>query len=630
MSSSQHNQRVAEAIAAYCRAPAAPGYALMIDGPWGSGKTYLIKSLTARLTEENPNKPLQEPLYVSLYGVASPDAISQQLFAAAHPVLGGRAAQLTAKLLRGAASSALRFDLFGTGHDGVTATIKAPGIAPLELFKSASDRVLIFDDFERARLNAAELLGYINPLVEHDGCKVLILANELEIRPDGSDYVRWREKTIGATLRVQADAAATLPSLFAGMSQAGAKAFLEGMAVDLVSLFDASETGNLRLLQRFVVDFDRLWTALDDADLANARIMKEIAALLLVANVELRSSRMPPSSFTSGYLGYGSGIATREPSADRLAGNAALQRYPSVAFRGAPVPPEIIKEVVLDASFPLQEVRALLAERRGAARPDAPSWRALWGSWSLDQDQVGNVLEAFELDFEARAFTDEHDILHVVGVSLWLSDIGQPGWKADGVVTRIQSYIDDVFARPVVGSDVGLATSGGWSSNPTGLGFRNAEDPRFLTFRTSIRRLADDRRRQGYPQVAAQLKAQMTDDPEAFVREICFAPGHSASYAAISVLRHIPAADFAAHLAKVSASAREKIVSGLIRRYEGGSADSELHEERDWLHSVQAAIVEIADTLPPIIGEQLRNRTAALFLRCLSQLPSQAPQPSDG
>ena len=62
-------------------------YAVLIDGEWGSGKTYFIKEeLIPKLNEEiknNGDKPTSEykkPLYISLYGVDSLDSISAEIY----------------------------------------------------------------------------------------------------------------------------------------------------------------------------------------------------------------------------------------------------------------------------------------------------------------------------------------------------------------------------------------------------------------------------------------------------------------------------------------------------------------------------------------------------------------------
>ncbi len=74
-----------------------------------------------------------------------------------------------------------------------------------------------------------------------------------------------------------------------------------------------------------------------------------------------------------------------------------------------------------------------------------PSWRALWLGFNLLPEDLPEVLRRFNEDFACRRFVNEAEILHVAGLCLWLSGIGEPGWPADTVVSRIESYIDHVY-----------------------------------------------------------------------------------------------------------------------------------------------------------------------------------------
>lgn len=44
-----------------------------------------------------------------------------------------------------------------------------------------NDWIICFDDLERCCIPINEILGYMNGLVEHNKCKVIVLANEKEI-----------------------------------------------------------------------------------------------------------------------------------------------------------------------------------------------------------------------------------------------------------------------------------------------------------------------------------------------------------------------------------------------------------------------------------------------------------------
>lgn len=99
-----------------------------------------------------------------------------------------------------------------------------------ELYESVNleNKLLILEDVERCNINITYLLGYVNGLVERDGVKVLLIANESEIlkkenniqidyknisnkdeskhekeivSEEINSYLRIKEKTIGDTIQ---------------------------------------------------------------------------------------------------------------------------------------------------------------------------------------------------------------------------------------------------------------------------------------------------------------------------------------------------------------------------------------------------------------------------------------------
>ena len=146
-------------------------YAVLIDGEWGSGKTYFIKEeLIPKLNDDiknNGNKPTlkyKKPLYISLYGVDSLDSISAEMYL-----------QITGKYSK----------IASLGFSALK--VIKPDLDYSEIFEKLNENsnlknyVLIFDDLERANLDVNMCLAYINSFVEHHGIKVIIIANENEV-----------------------------------------------------------------------------------------------------------------------------------------------------------------------------------------------------------------------------------------------------------------------------------------------------------------------------------------------------------------------------------------------------------------------------------------------------------------
>lgn len=175
---SEHNRSVAEAIKEYCRFPHHLGFAVMVDGRWGCGKTHLVRSILDDLGASKPTG--RKPLYVSLYGVGSASEIDELIYQQLHPFLAHKYTRLAGAAFKGLMRTALRIEI-DDRHNNVTVNSQVPDVRISDLLDGAAEQVVVFDDLERAAMPCTEVLGYINPLVEHDGCKVIILANEEEI-----------------------------------------------------------------------------------------------------------------------------------------------------------------------------------------------------------------------------------------------------------------------------------------------------------------------------------------------------------------------------------------------------------------------------------------------------------------
>ena len=139
-------------------------YAVMLNGTWGSGKTYFWKHAIAKEIKDRNLKTL----YVSLYGVSGSADIDWRILEEISPTL------------------------VKTGFLGSTLAkwgMRRYGIDPDMLYyrSSLKDFILCFDDLERANCSKTLVLGHLNRFVEHDGLKLILIANERGI-PLNDDY----------------------------------------------------------------------------------------------------------------------------------------------------------------------------------------------------------------------------------------------------------------------------------------------------------------------------------------------------------------------------------------------------------------------------------------------------------
>ncbi|WP_201604299.1 P-loop NTPase fold protein [Psychrobacter immobilis] len=176
---SNPNEHIEEFLKHYFKLPSSSQYAVLLKGKWGVGKTWFLKEIMASL--HNPNYRVKTHLYVSLYGIASFEEIESEFFRQLHPVLSSKGMALAGKIGKGLLKTALQIDLNGDGKSDASVSSQVPDINLPDYLSNTEGLILVFDDLERASMDLENLLGYINYFVEHQGYKVVIIANEDEL-----------------------------------------------------------------------------------------------------------------------------------------------------------------------------------------------------------------------------------------------------------------------------------------------------------------------------------------------------------------------------------------------------------------------------------------------------------------
>ncbi len=169
-----YSEEIESVIAEYLKNPKAE-YAVMIDGDWGSGKTYFLTHSLIKIMKNIDNgkdKP-RKYAYISLYGAKSIEEVSKEIVFQCFGNENKKRVK-TANTVMETASNILTASLGVVNID--LSKIKET-LAKIDI----NNWIICFDDLERCCLPINEILGYMNRLVEHNKCKVIVLANESEI-----------------------------------------------------------------------------------------------------------------------------------------------------------------------------------------------------------------------------------------------------------------------------------------------------------------------------------------------------------------------------------------------------------------------------------------------------------------
>lgn len=160
-------------------------YAILIDGEWGCGKTFFIQHGLKEQIEKSEKESghLRKVKYISLYGCKSIQDIQEN-------IIWGFAEEAKENLDSKTGASGYATKISGN----ILLSSRKIGNAILKKFapeanayEIASDwlamksYIFVFDDIERCDCPLNEVFGFINGLVEHEGTKVILVANEKEI-----------------------------------------------------------------------------------------------------------------------------------------------------------------------------------------------------------------------------------------------------------------------------------------------------------------------------------------------------------------------------------------------------------------------------------------------------------------
>ena len=287
-----------------------PQFAVMLKGKWGCGKTYYIRSLIDKWNSEI-NEPAEDgddqinlrPIYITLNGLSNISQVSFLIRRELRPLLYSKGVKVAKKVLCGIIKTVTKssFDLDGDGEkDDLSEIFDAESI--IEILSKPNDsikgdKILIFDDLERCKIPVDEIFGYINHLVEHSSCKVIIICEEDKIkeRYDNCElkvsYKDFKEKLIGMTFSVQPNFVDVIHKFICDDSNK----YLVDNENLVLELFIASNIENLRVIRQSFSDIDRLIKDIEPQkykDILFNEFIKNVIAYFIIVYCEYRSGNM--------------------------------------------------------------------------------------------------------------------------------------------------------------------------------------------------------------------------------------------------------------------------------------------------------------------------------------------------
>lgn len=406
-----------------------PGYAVLVTGDWGSGKTFQVKHAL----------PDTHAHYVSLFGLASQEDVEAQVFAKMFP-----RASAFKRFAEKVDDTEINIPVWGTVGTGGLAGLLAGSFIKNEVDLS---KPLIFDDLERCTIPNEVLLGLINRYVEHHGCRVIVIAHDTKIV---KTFAENKEKVFGQTLQIEPNVEEAFNEFTRCFARPNVPDPLGNKRREILAMFKESEATSLRVLRHVVEDAGRLVDALEPRHLSNDMAIIELVRLFSALAIEVRSHRLQredlikraESVFSFRLNREGAGNAQPEPPPFIV----SAQRYRSVEVSSTLLSDEVLTAMLFDGRFVAQHIRDDL--NRSAyfiEKKDAPPWQVVGSFDKLDDGDVEPALARMNDQFAKREVTASGDILHIVALKMMMASAKISKETPRKVADASKEYIDDLL-----------------------------------------------------------------------------------------------------------------------------------------------------------------------------------------
>lgn len=421
--------------------------AVLIDGEWGTGKTYFIKEKLLKTIKET--LPERSVFYISLYGINNPSQIIDEIYSA---TVGEFLEKKVGKEKGEKAEKGINIvsKLFAAGMKYFN--IEKADLPSLADIKEIKDSIIIFDDLERCELEVNQSLGFINNLVEHNDIKVILVANQDEIgrmnvpkdlpqkyllalddrinfeENDKSNnkqkkdkevtyskeqlqrrtdilfsedilYEKIKEKLIGLTIYYQSD----INSIFEPLVEKyiyieKAKKYLLEQKDSIVNLFHEKKHYNIRTLIFGIMAFEKFYDVLDKIEFQPQSYKDEQIGLVLkytmALSVQIKSGKViyswSNSSLKAGLVQFGKSYLRQGIFGYKFVDDYLLCRY---------INEEELKKTVI----------AVMEERKNIdisrSKEKALSVNQLYSWWELEDEEIEHALTKLKEELIEKKYT---------------------------------------------------------------------------------------------------------------------------------------------------------------------------------------------------------------------------------
>ncbi|HDZ8878465.1 TPA: hypothetical protein RUX67_002506 [Aeromonas dhakensis] len=575
----EKNKHINDFLKYYFNLDKSPEYAILIDGEWGAGKSWFIQKA---LNDLNGNSG--KYLYVSLYGMSNFSEIEDAFFEQMHPVLSSRGMKITAKILKSTLKATIKLDLDGNGDKETATNLSLDSLGLPSYLKSTSGYILVFDDIERCSINIGDLLGYINQFIEHHGYKVVLIANESEIKSGGDDdkhYLRTKEKLIGRTFKIEPDIDLALDA-FIDVTPESLKSFYQYCRNEIVNIYHDSGCNNLRNLKQALWDFSRIYNVLPDSSFDKVVMKVELLKIFLCFSFESRSAKYEISQLTKIQESIFDDIINE----DKSLYSTLSSKYKTIDFSDLIMDGFIWSDFFEKGMVEQDVLKKSIEENKYYKIIVMEDWRKLWHFLSLTDVEFEDVRQAVLDNLDSKKYENYLIVKHLAGIYIYLSSINLVNISREDLLTYFKAYVDYLFQSNLLPYELKDRSYYDHDTGWDGLAYVGSNVDEFRQFDQYLGDKIQESKRRNLTNVANELLALISDNIELFKLRLILSNNSENMYYKIPVLQFIEPREFVDKVLSLTGNNIRHIKYMFDERYSFPEFHRELMSELDWLRQV--------------------------------------------
>jgi hypothetical protein len=565
----------------YYKSLSNPGYAVLVVGEWGCGKTYQVN---ASISED-------ERHYLSLFGLKSASEIEGALFAKMYPERAN--ANAVARWAKDKSIGVLGVSLpvGGLLSAAIDATVRD---------KVDTSKLIVLDDLERSAVDQSVLLGVINRYVEHHGCRVVVIAHDEKIL---GNFREAKEKVFGHTVRVKSKTVEAFRSFLVDIDERARKLVVahEELLLEVIRL---SGCASLRVIRHMLKNIERLTTLLTEQQISRSEAIERLLALFAAVSIEvLRGDLQAPdlinriASYTIA-ISKNSNLGKINEESNSIPIVRSRKRYvPLVDILSLQLSDEVLVAMVIDGHYDYEELQTDFVKSALFADPThRPAWWRFINFDNIEDDIVAQAAMEMDRQFLRRELSNLGDLMHVFTLRLMRSKNGLVADSKDKILADSKSYLDDLVSDGRFPLEPEYDYFGNHPAYGGHMFWIDETDLDFLKqLRDHVRECEKRVLEKAVPEFKTKLLDALKSSPEEFAKLITYVDGEQGEYQTIPVLNSVPVSEFTDAFLKLPVASWRSIYRALQKRKDLASRDNSLSVEIDWFRNLKVEMSKRAD-----------------------------------